>query len=401
MFDLLTLTNIEDYFKTKSQRKENGVYFYRIIGYDEAFLEFLRQYQTCAQRKGVYINKTIKNPDPSDVQYLYTQIKSDIEIKQEKIKSQCKMYLKFLNDNQICMISDAIYNVLEELKSNGLNLNIINNSYIKFLFWLKYVFENCIKYIDQDEIPKILYEGDIGKYELYMLRVLSLAGCDILYINFLSEESYMKYDSQGKYSLRIIKPIRQNPPLHFSKIDLRQIEEKKKAMDDLKKFPYKLNTNMWINDNFLDEIFKDNRSQDEIKNLFVGYVGIDEFNEYNNRLYNLKNSIEKSKKNFYIIEKGIQMPSLNEISKYRFEYKNKEDILLGITKIVNFINDEKINKAIKIEITNIIMNSKEKNLTKLYNMTLKLICWVERYSKILFNNFNWNQLPILIYFRKL
>ena len=60
MFDLLTLTNIEDYFKTKSQRKEYGVYFYRIIGYDEAFLEFLRQYQTCAQRKGVYINKTIK-----------------------------------------------------------------------------------------------------------------------------------------------------------------------------------------------------------------------------------------------------------------------------------------------------------------------------------------------------
>ena len=176
MYELLTTNNMENYFEPKSRRAKEGVYFYRIIGYDEELLKFLRKYQTFAQRKGTYINSTIKNPDSSDVQYLCTIINNNFSIDFRNIKLECANWLKFLNDMQIDLISEAIYTFLSEMAKEGININIIKNSYIKFLYWAKYKFENSLKYIGQDEIPKILYEGDIGKYELYMLRILSLAG---------------------------------------------------------------------------------------------------------------------------------------------------------------------------------------------------------------------------------
>jgi len=401
MYELLTTNNMENYFEPKSHRAKEGVYFYRIIGYDEELLKFLRKYQTFAQRKGTYINSTIKNPDSSDVQYLCTIINNNFSIDFRNIKLECANWLKFLNDMQIDLISEAIYTFLSEMAKEGININIIKNSYIKFLYWAKYKFENSLKYIGQDEIPKILYEGDIGKYELYMLRILSLAGCDIIYINFLNEESYMNIDIQGKYSNRIVKPIRQNPPIHFSKIDLRQIEEKNRLIENIKKEQYILNTNNWMKKDFWEEFFtlgkNRNNNVNEISNIFVKYIGIDNRDEYNNRLYEFKENLIKNGKNYVIIENEILMPTLDEIYKLRFEYKNKDDISLGIIEKIGINIEEKINQTLKKEMFNLVQASEEDNPAKIYNMTLKLLCWINKYCKRLFNKFDWNNLPTLIY----
>ena len=401
MYELLTLNNLENYFQPKSRRNREGVYFYRIIGYDEELLTFLRKYQTFAQRKGTYINSTIKNPDSSDVQYLCTIMNNNFSVDIRNIRLECSNWLKFLNDMQINLISEAIYTLLTEMANSGININIIKNSYIKFLYWAKYKFENALKYVGQDEIPKILYEGDIGKYELYMLRILSLAGCDIIYINFINEESYINVDRQGKYSIRMVKPIRQVPLIHFSKIDLRQIEEKNKIIEDINKEQYRLNTNDWMKQDFLDEIFKPLKDRtnniNEVSNIFIKYIGIDNKDEYNNRLYDLKDKMEKNNKNYIIIENGIKTPMLEEISKFRFEYKNKDDISLEIIKRINICSEEKINQTLKNQMFNIIQGSKENNLAKIYNMALKLLCWIERYCKKIFYKFDWNNFPIIIY----
>lgn len=219
MFKLLTDTEINDCFKLKSQRDQIGVFFYRIIGYDDELLKFLRKFQTAAQIKGIYINKKLNNPDLADIQYFYNLTNNNFILDEKTIKMNCVKWFTNLNNSQIQLISDAIYTVLSDMKKSNNNLSIIKNSYVKFMYWLKYKFDNCIKYIGQDETPKILYEGDIEKNEVYLLRILSLAGCDIIYINFLNEESYIKSDPKGKYSIRIIKPIKQIPLVHFSKID--------------------------------------------------------------------------------------------------------------------------------------------------------------------------------------
>ena len=402
MFDLITLNNIEEYFNIKSQRKQIGVYFCRIIGYDEELLKFLRKYQTVVQRKGTYIKQTIPNPDASDVQYLCTIIQANFSINEKTIKSECSNWLKFLQNSQLDLVSQAIYTVLNEIAKKENNINIIKNAYIKFLYWLKYKFENSIKYIGQDEIPKILYEGDIGKYELYMLRILALAGCDVLYINFINEETYRKTDQEGKYSQRILKPIRQKPEIHFSKINLREIEERENILKENSQLPYTLNTNTWMKNDFWDEILKTNTQRNsklnEISNIFIKYIGIDKKDEYNNRLYSIKNKIEQNKKSYVILENGIPMPSLDEINKFRFQYKSKEDIIFETLKRVNISQNSKINQAIKCGLTAVLQNIKESNLAKIYNISLKLLCWIEKYGKKLFFTYNEKDMPILIFF---
>ena len=403
MYNLLTLSNIEDYFQVQSKRTKKGVYFYRIIGYDEETLKFFRKYQTSAQRKGTYINQTIKNPDMEDIQYLSTIIRKEFELNENNIKQEVGIWLKFLSANQIKLVSESIYEVLNELQKKGININILKNTYIKFLYWLKYKFENSIKYIDQDEVPKILYEGDIGKNELYMLRVLSLAGCDVMYINFLSEESYIKFDGESKYSMRIVKEKRQIPQVHFSKIDLRAIEEKENMLKKINNAKINLNTNNWLTGDFLEAIYKENETRNpqnllEINNMFIKYIGIDNKEEYNNRLYNLKKRLIVKGKKIILIEKQIENPTMEEVNKVRFSYKNKEDIVCQIMQKIDVSKDENINNIIKKEILEIINKYQAQNLAQIYNFGLKLLCWIERYCKKLFLNYDKRQLPILIYY---
>jgi serine protease Do len=74
---------------------------------------------------------------------------------------------------------------------NFYDQNNINKSYstrrnfaIKFLIWmniyLKDLFDNNVSI---NQIPKVIYYGDIKKHEQYFLLFLSKMGCDVLYIN--------------------------------------------------------------------------------------------------------------------------------------------------------------------------------------------------------------------------
>lgn len=400
MFEKLKLNQIEDYFLAQTQRPQKGVYFYRIIGYDEPLLIFLRKYQTKAQKRGNYINQTIKNPDAGDVQQLSTIIEKNFKIDKEQIKRESSKWLKILSSTQINLISEAIYEVLTEISKTETNTNILKNAYIKFLYWLKYKFENSIKYIGQDDNPKILYEGEIGKYEVYMLRILSLVGCDIIYINFLNEETYMKTDRRGEYSYRIIKEKREMPKTHYSKIDLNQIEEKNQQIEKIKASTIKINTNTWVKSDYIEELYKENHERkaetEGYNNIFIKYIGIENPDEYNNKIYTIKKRLEESGKKYLIIENGIPMPKPEEISKYRFNYRSKDDITVEILKRININNKEEINQAIKGIILNLIQNTEEQNLTKIYNTVLKIACWIERYGTQIWGEYN-TKLPAIIY----
>ena len=100
MFSLLHLNDLNEYFTVQSQRNNRGVYFYRIIGYDDDTLKFLRKYQTFSQRKGNYINKNLPNPDVSDINYISSFDKEGFRISIDKIKSDCSNLLKFLSYNR-------------------------------------------------------------------------------------------------------------------------------------------------------------------------------------------------------------------------------------------------------------------------------------------------------------
>ena len=69
MFEHKKLQNLEEYFITLDQRREQGVYFYRINGYKEEIRDFLFKYYETARKTGVVIEGKIPNPEEASLGY--------------------------------------------------------------------------------------------------------------------------------------------------------------------------------------------------------------------------------------------------------------------------------------------------------------------------------------------
>ena len=54
--------------------------------------------------------------------------------------------------------------------------------------WLYYKFERIVNLLGENRVPKILYEGEPGNYELMIMSVLSNAGCDIVLLQYNSNK---------------------------------------------------------------------------------------------------------------------------------------------------------------------------------------------------------------------
>lgn len=63
------LQNLEEYFSEPESRRESGVYFYRIYGYNQEIHEFIRRYYHAARTSGVVIEGRIPNPEEKQLEY--------------------------------------------------------------------------------------------------------------------------------------------------------------------------------------------------------------------------------------------------------------------------------------------------------------------------------------------
>lgn len=405
MFDLLTLENSEDYFKTMNMRKKKGVFFYRYIGYDDEKLFFYRKFQLLAEKKGVYIKENLSNPTESQVNSFFHMI-GDLQFSLEKnylIKTM-NLWLCEQNIEKTAVFCDALYKKLEELFKQGANLNIVKNAYVKFMCWAKYVFENALNSMNEEEVPKILYEGEITKYELYMLHILSQAGCDIVYLNFLNEESYLKIDKDLKFSQVIYGKNRGIPKKHFTEIDMakqEQVQQIQKSKQNLKNI---LVTNSWINGNFFDAVFQANLQRNATKankiyNLFAISIGLDEKSVYNNRLLEIKQKIEKSKKPLVMITNKIGNPSLEEVKQVQqIQYTDKKSLIENIATEICVSESSILNTFVQSAFIQTMELHKEDTIAQLYNYGVKLLCWLNRYKNCLFERFPQENMPIFFYY---
>lgn len=71
---------------------------------------------------------------------------------------------------------------------------MLKNAYIKFMCWLYYKFERIVNQLGANELPKILYEGDISNYELMLISILSNAGSDVVLLQYHGDAGYLKSD---------------------------------------------------------------------------------------------------------------------------------------------------------------------------------------------------------------
>lgn len=407
MIEILHLKNKEDYFKNMSDRQGNGVYFCRFIGFDDDTNTFYKKYQLAAQKKGVYIKKPLNNPTETEVDYFYKTIGNQpFSLNAGYIKKAVDAWLNGISPGKRELFYSALLELLQERSSQGLNANILKNAFVKFMCWSRYVFEGVLSSLGEDIPPKILYEGDISKYEVYMLRILSRAGCDVLYVHFTNEDSYLKTDLKSIYSQAVYCKRRGIPPIHFTAIDIAAKEREAEMQRSAEVVAVAVETNTWLSGSFLEETFKKNNERgvlgsSKIYNLFVCYLGIDQREEYQHRLYQWKMQITESGKPLVFVEGRFGNPSIDEVKKVRpITYKTKEELCTKLAIQMDVAGNPALTSIVQGAFYRTLMQSTENTLSKLYNDGVKLLCWFARYAGLLFKNDSLDCLPVFFYFGK-
>lgn len=406
MFDCLDLERYHDYFIPMSKRKHKGVYFYRFVGYNDDILKFLKRFQVLSQDSGIYINHNIQNPTEEKVIYFYGKTGKDFIIDNDFFYIVSKKWLSGISEKNISLFSASLFKVIKYLENNGINFNILKNTYIKLMCWARYMFTEVLTNLGIDNVPKILYEGAITKYELYMLKIMSLCGCDIILVNFDDDNSYLKIDASSSFSKPIYGANKGIPSVHFSKLDLELICKFESIYENIAKVENIVNTNEWIDekDNFFEKTIINNSnrgplSSSKIYNIFGQYLGIDIVDKYINRLIDLKQQFIGENKYFVIIDRKINKPNFEEASIVnKFSYTNKKDIIENLALYINTSENLQLNCFSQKAFVETLREEACDNIGIFYNMAMNMLCWCNRYLRDIFKNYNNEKIPVFIYY---
>ena len=407
MLERKKLRELNDFFLELNARKETGVYFYRINGYNEAVKNFIVKYYEAARSLGVVIEGKIPNPDEKNLAYYEEIMGMDFFLNVGFFEASLKKWLPRMNARQRNAVAVSVYDTLDGLKKAGKNENMLKNAYIKFMCWLYYKFERIVNRLGENGLPKILYEGEVGNYELLLLSVLSKAGCDIVLLQYKGDGAYRKKDASCIYSDEYTMPGMEPYPAYFNLKYLR--EEMQKQTDQKRLYRAKPRifncTNAWIKGTGLEDIKKDagERGEDPalFYNCFYRISGVEDKLTYQNELYQFWLSLKNSGRKIVIAEKEIPKPAIEEISAVRRKnYTRNDQMLSDLSLNIQFPANTELQNVMQKAFLDVLMEESAApgmNLNKLTNKAVYLLCWFKRYLSPLFANWSMPKLSCFLY----
>ena len=311
MLEHKKIQSLGDYFVDLNSRQNKGVYFYRINGYSEEISEFIKKYYDVARRTGVVIEGKIPNPDEKNLAYYGEIMGMNFQMSMEFISTSLKKWLPRMNDFQRQNVSASIYDSLDTMRKAGKTENMLKNAYIKFMCWLYYKFERIVNQLGENNIPKILYEGNVSNYELMLISILSNAGCDVVMLQYQGDQGYLKVDPNSVLSDNLQMSGLQSFPEGFSLKKVR--EELQNEINNQRLYGTKPNiancTNAWIKGKGLDDIRtsialrgNDNKF---FYNCFCRINGAEDKLTYANELFQFQQEIRNSKRKLVIVNEDL------------------------------------------------------------------------------------------------
>ena len=399
------IKGLEDFFKRQSERKPKGVYFYRINSYDETILEFIRKYYDLAKREGAIIDKNIENPTADNIAY-FNEIIGDKYVHGPGFMAEAlKKWLPRIKDYQRASIADGIYDTLEVLRRQGKKIDILKNNFIRIMCWLYYNFYNIMERLGNDDVPKIIFWGNVNFSELSTLKILSNAGADIILVQPGGDSKYMTIDPKSEYSIDLGMGSESFPAGFDLQWLLKQHEEdKSKRLLYSNKANAKANTNTWLSGDLFEDLKNTRRGENTsfFYNMFARINGCDNRNTYVNNLYLLYQDLKKANRSIKVINNKITNPSVDEISKIkRGNYANENQLIMDLKKNINLKSNTFIDVARDAFVDTMIETGKLMNmdLNKMMNKGIYILCWFQRYIPDLLGNTDIHSpAPILIYF---
>lgn len=353
----------------KDLLKENETpNFVRIIGCDENILKFLSDYYLLMVKKGKYINETILNPKENEVSEFLSYVNGEVTFSEQEIKGFFT-YLDNKNELAIAMIDFlSTFNFGSD--------SIKKNAYVKMMCWLKYRYMNVIRIKN----PKILYEGNISKYELYFLKLLHKIGADVVLLNFIDDNSYQQsmMGASDNKSILIDCKKKGKPLIHFtlsanqnknqaarSPIEKKNSAGKKTVEIKNKKFS--------ISNTFLEgkDVFEAVFVKDRDKNNIYAYINGAEA-DYTNKLFDFYTNITAAQKSVIIENNKMTNPLVDEVSRFKIS-DNVFDFR------VDFLSKIELNILAKDAIMSVVSKEPE---NKQKNFVVCFLCWLHRHKAI-------------------
>ncbi len=165
--------------------REDGVipvYCAALIGYDDdavynnMLLKFKEGFAG-SQKQLIFIEKPLENPNADEIRALGSVSRNNVSSMIDELALQIK-----LNGDAVrtALAQSELRKLLNSLYTG--NPTVVYNYGSKFISWL-YRCTQARKYaVQYEDIPLILYYGDISQSELYFLHFMSRVGFDVIYI---------------------------------------------------------------------------------------------------------------------------------------------------------------------------------------------------------------------------
>mgnify|MGYP000018013890 FL=1 len=401
LFRQNALQTLDEYFKQMGQRQDQCVYFYRINTYNEAIKNFVRRYYEVARKNGVIIEGKIPNPDEKNLSYYAEIMGMDFQMSPGFMESGLKKWLPRMNDVQRKNVTMSLYDTLDGMRKAGKTENMLKNAYIKFMCWLYYKFERIVNQLGQDDVPKILYEGDISSYELKLFCILSGAGCDIVLLQYHGDAEYLKLDAGSACSRNYETADGQQFPADFNLEAIRKeqtlLAQRSRLYGGLP--PWNACTNAWITGKGITDILKPIYARGKDKqfyyNCFIRIKGVEDKVSYVNDLYQMYLELKVNNRTPVICEGSIPPPDLEEISRiHRSNYKSVEQMLINLSANIQYPANKDLRNIMNRAFMDVLLKESEQadmNLNRLTNKAIYLLCWLNRYGSGLFSNWEYPQ----------
>lgn len=401
-----SIEKLDDYFIDLGKRKNKGIYFYRINGYNRQIHEFIQRYYETARLSGVIIEGKLQNPDTNNLAYYNEIMGNDFQMSMGFMMSSLKKWLPRMNDSQRENVAGSIYDTLMGLKRAGKNDNMLKNAYIKFMCWLYYKFERIVNHLGDEKLPKILYEGTISTYELLLMNVLAIAGCDIVLLQYQGDAAYQKIDPDSTKSIDLKLPGMNTFPSSFSlkqiRADIQETQNSERLYGPKPQFSNC--TNAWITGKVFEDVRKDTLSRGEKPNFFYNcycrIMGVEDRLTYQNDLFQLQLELKNRKRNVVIVNNTIDPPTIEEINEiHRKIYQNVNQLIIDLATNIRYSASQELQRIMHKAFVDIILEESKQpnmNMNRLTGKAVYVLCWLKRYQQRLFNN--WKPPEVACFF---
>ncbi|OON97486.1 MAG: hypothetical protein ATN36_03370 [Epulopiscium sp. Nele67-Bin005] len=391
-----------------SERANQGIYFYRINNYNTEINQFIEKYYDNARKMGVILEGKIPNPNDQNIDFYTEKMGPNFYLDNNFIDTSLRQWLPRLSLTQRCSVANSMYKTLERLQKSGKSLDMLKNTYIKFMCWLYYKFERIITQLGQDDVPKILYEGEISQYELLLLNILAGAGCDVVLLQYKGDTAYQRIDRDLIYSIGLKVDNAQPFPSDFSLKKIRENAQDAFKLERLYGTKPQISgcINQWITtqNRGLTDFITPYAERGSQANLFYNIIykirGVEDRITYLNELYQFYLEVRKSQKKLLIIEGGIETPDPDEINNIqRQNYGNIEQLIVHLSRNIQWTGSIELERLMNKAFVDVLIEESKKselNLNKLLNKAIYLLCWLKRYQLQLFANWHMPQTALLI-----